>query len=298
MFVLFMYDHLMDPIEFMRYYPTIKVKSLGIARLNGYKLHWGLKGIPFVCRKRPYITPLSGSHVYGVIFQLKTGDLEEFLDFTKSNFMNEVLNITIDIVKIYDDGNIEFKDLNISQTTLRSGMNYESKQIKAMTITANVSNMLLDKVFIDNLLKKGGVDILKSKYFSSLRNEGTQVNYTYPSDDYIRNLTNISKKLGFPEEYIKNSIDISPTQALSFWQRILKKIFCKFIHLFSLLKLQDIAYGLLDLLWEIDPNDALVHGDYGNINIYLKIFIIVCFMFFLTLPGLITYAFYAWLRFW
>lgn len=296
MTLLFVYDHLMDSYEFKRNFPKVKFKFLSTGRVDNYKINWSAKGLPFVCRKRPTLVPFLNKKVYGIVLELSNNDevlIKKYIHYLPNNLL---IDIEI-ILEVNQEELAKYSHLSDFQLeNLKT--NFETqigKIIKGKTFAAETFNLILDKTYIESLLIKGGDEILKSEYFRDIKKLSENINPMFPSDKYIAEISRIANMYKLPKQYIQESLNVSKKQNLSWIESVLRNLISQYMHIIALFQQQEIGFGIIDLLWEIDPLDALVFEDYDNINHKIIVFIITLVLM-LFLPILILYSVYVWCK--
>ncbi|KAH8740902.1 hypothetical protein FG386_002448 [Cryptosporidium ryanae] len=293
---LFVYDHLMDYYEFKRSFPSVEFNPFAIGVIEDYHFRWEAKGIPFVCRKRPTLFSLPNKMTYGVVLRISNYELDMVKNYSKYLSNNLLINVQVQIKReireTKSNNNCKLKD-DLFEKKLNVSENVVSNFINGVTFIAERENLILDKSFIETLLNKRK-DILKSKYFKNIVESSKNISPIFPSDKYVENLVNIANSYSIPDEYVKE-INVYSKQRLSFVERVVRWTIIKYMSLITKINQQEVGFGIIDLLWELDPNDPLVFEDYGNINnkVLLFMIVLVLFSFF---PILSIYSIYVWFK--
>ncbi|KAK6591045.1 hypothetical protein RS030_111796 [Cryptosporidium xiaoi] len=295
---LFVYDHLMDLYEFKSCFPNVGFSPFGIGIIENYHFEWEVKGIPFVCRKRPTIFYSPNKLTYGLVLKISNYELGMITDYSKYLSNNQLISVEILIKKEIDEAesktNFSFKEASLKERLVISENGHKlNNLISGVTFIAETNNLILDKIYIRTLLNKE--EVLKSKYFRDIRELSKKISPIFPSDKYVENIVNIARSYSIPEEYINENIDTSSKQRLSLVGRIVRGTIIKYMNLVTKINQQEIGFGIIDLLWELDPSDPLVFEDYGNINNKMVLFLIVLVLF-SFFPILSIYSIYVWLK--
>ncbi|KAH8581616.1 uncharacterized protein ELE39_001746 [Cryptosporidium sp. chipmunk genotype I] len=287
---LFIYDHLMDPYEFKQCFPNVEFKFFGTGRLDNFKINWIAKGIPFCCRTRPTLTPASNTATYGVIVEINSYEKKLISEYIKYLPNNLLIQANAVILKSNNSGNIEKntdENMLFFNSEIQISENQTSYYLKVMTFCTESSNMIFDNTFTDFLLKQG--DFSNSKYLTKLNKSSRKISPTLPSENYVNLVTKVAKFYKLPDFYIEENLNLPFRQKLSFFESITRRIALKYIYFITKFHIQGAGFGVIDLLWELDPRDPLVFVDYGKINkgiaFFITTFILallspICFMMF------------------
>ncbi|CUV04605.1 unnamed protein product [Cryptosporidium hominis] len=289
---LFIYDHLMDPFEFKQCFPNVEFRFFGIGRLDNFKINWIAKGLPFCCRTRPTLMPSLNTATYGVIIEINSYEKKMIREYTKYLPNNLLIETNVVIVKLNFEnfGKNSQKNILFSNSGIRESKNQSSFDLKVMTFFTESSNMIFDSTFTDFLLEKQD-DFSNYTYLIELSKSSKKISPALPSENYINLITKVAKFYKLPEVYIEENLNLSSKQRLSFFESIVRKIALKYIYLITKFQIQGIGVGIIDLLWELDPQDPLVFADYGKINKGI-VFLIATFIIMLLSPILCFIAFF------
>ncbi|KAF7457960.1 hypothetical protein HWI79_1526 [Cryptosporidium felis] len=270
----------MDPVEFKHCFPNVKFRFFGVGKLHNYKLFWNAKGIPFLCRKRPTLMPLSGAVTYGVIIKLTHCEktlIREYIKFLPNNRLVEAdINLyNLHFKNIENDEYLHLKKSLIVDNKDLFSSNETANTVRANICCAELHNLLLDKSFLSGILKSGAKDLLHFNYFKNIDDLYLKIKPTFPSEDYVYLLRRISEDYQLPKEYIEENFSFKERQKLNRMKSLMRRVVINYMYIITLMRQQEIGLGIIDLLWELDPHDPLVFEDYGNANIRITIFIVI-----------------------
>ncbi|OII71818.1 uncharacterized protein cubi_00626 [Cryptosporidium ubiquitum] len=283
----------MDPYEFKQCFPNVEFKFFGIGRLDHFKINWIAKGIPFCCRRRPTLIPSSNTATYGIIIEITNYErklISEYIQYLPNNLL---INANAVIIKLNNfekaRKNSEKKLLSLN-STINTSENQILFSLRVITFCTESSNMIFDSTFVDFLLKNGSA-FSNSKYLSEVNKLSKKIRPTLPSENYINLVTKIARYYQLPDFYVEENLNLSSKQKLSFFESLARKIALKYIYLITKLQLQGVGFGIIDLLWELDPRDPLVFVDYGKINKRIVLFIATMMI---TFVSTILYCIIFW----
>lgn len=285
MVFLFTYDHLMDPYEFKQCFPNVKFKFFAIGRLDNFKINWIAKGIPFFCRARPTLIPFLNASTYGVIIEITNYEkklISEYIKYLPNNLLINTNAVVLKLNKCEKSRKDVENILSLNSAAYISENNI-SFDLRVITFCTESSNTIFDNTFIDFLLKNRST-FSNSNYLIEIKKISKKISPILPSESYINLITKIARYYQLPDFYVEENLNLSSRQKLSLFESLGRKIAIKYIYLITKFKLQELGFGIIDLLWELDPRDPLVFADYKKIN--KKIFLITTLIITLALPTL------------